>query len=190
MAAAGSAGSSSSWSLPALLGSSAVLVAIFPERGLAVLLALAAIAASPAAASIFGGFSFPGLEAALVAVKRFVVQFLVEVLNPSLQEALPSALVNTFQDKRMAGAMVKMMGGLMEHPDFVAMLRKVMKASMNDEELLGGIKKVIQEALSDRNMYSSAMHGVVDLVNPMHGQSLSTMKDRFLGRDSHSPVSQ
>eukprot|EP00930_Biecheleria_cincta_P004515 TRINITY_DN105426_c0_g1_i1.p1 TRINITY_DN105426_c0_g1~~TRINITY_DN105426_c0_g1_i1.p1 ORF type:complete len:216 (-),score=59.38 TRINITY_DN105426_c0_g1_i1:8-655(-) len=175
--------SSSGWALPALLGSAAVLVAIFPERTVAVLLGLLAVAATPVAADLFGGFSFPGFQTALAAVRGFFVDFLIEVLDPSLQKSLPLALAITFEEDAMGRAMVKLMDNIMADPKFIVVLKQFIRTSMTDEALLGAIKLVIQEALADSDLYKSAMHGVADTFNPLSSKRLSAFKDKLLGRE-------
>ncbi|CAJ1408983.1 unnamed protein product [Effrenium voratum] len=169
---------SKAWALPALFGGSAVILAIFPERWGAVFLGLAAVFSSPVAAEIFGGFSITGLSGALASVKKGVVDLLVEVLNPSLQQALPPALVKTFEDERMAHSIVGMMDNMMSDPKFLKVLKNFINTSMTNEELLGSLKKVMQEALADSHLYKSAMHGMANSLNPLHSETLG----RMLGR--------
>ena len=46
------------------------------------------------------------------------------------------------------------------------------------QELLGSLKQVMQEALSDSHLYKSAMHGVANSLNPLHSETLGKMFNR------------
>mmetsp|Transcript_11422 Transcript_11422/g.21589 ORF Transcript_11422/g.21589 Transcript_11422/m.21589 type:complete len:195 (-) Transcript_11422:39-623(-) len=171
----------SPWALPGLLGAAAVVCGLFPDRAPAVFLALAAIAVAPGAAEIFGNANTTGLTGLLEAVKQQVVSLLVAVLDPSLKQALPPALISTFQDKKMAKSIVTMMDYMMSDPDFVEVLKRFINTSMTNEALLGSLKKVMQEALADSHLYKSAMHGVASSLNPLHSETLSGLKKSLLG---------
>ncbi|CAK9076837.1 unnamed protein product [Durusdinium trenchii] len=127
---------------------------------LAVLLALAAVLTAPNAAELFGGFSLSGLAGGVSFFKNFIVQCVTEVLEPVMCNVLPPALILSFQDEKMAASMCAMMDHLMANPKFLEVLKKFIKTSMTDEHLLGSLKAVMQEALSDSDLYKSAMHGL------------------------------
>eukprot|EP00913_Durusdinium_trenchii_P000630 g583.t1 len=159
------------------------------HRGsLAVLLALAAVLTAPNAAELFGGFSLSGLaggDAGMPCVyclvsffKNFIVQCVTEVLEPVMCNVLPPALILSFQDEKMAASMCAMMDHLMANPKFLEVLKKFIKTSMTDEHLLGSLKAVMQEALSDSDLYKSAMHGVAHSLNPLHSETLGKMFSR------------
>ncbi|CAK9018388.1 Beta-ketoacyl-[acyl-carrier-protein] synthase I [Durusdinium trenchii] len=145
---------------------------------LAVLLALAAVLTAPNAAELFGGFSLSGLAGGVSFFKNFIVQCVTEVLEPVMCNVLPPALILSFQDEKMAASMCAMMDHLMANPKFLEVLKKFIKTSMTDEHLLGSLKAVMQEALSDSDLYKSAMHGVAHSLNPLHSETLGKMFSR------------
>eukprot|EP00930_Biecheleria_cincta_P086737 TRINITY_DN75998_c0_g1_i1.p1 TRINITY_DN75998_c0_g1~~TRINITY_DN75998_c0_g1_i1.p1 ORF type:complete len:196 (+),score=26.38 TRINITY_DN75998_c0_g1_i1:113-700(+) len=98
--------------------------------------------------------------------KRMLSEFLKDVLKPSLEEGLPSSLSRTFSDERMPPAMVQMMGRIMADEDFRVILKDFSKTALEDADLMHSMRAAIADSLRDRNMYQSAMHGVVDSLNP------------------------
>lgn len=170
--------SASPWALPILLTIASLVVFIFPERTFGVILALGAILTSPVAAEIFGNFSLDGLSQGAAVVKKPIVAGLVQILDPVMSEALPPALIKSFQDEKMANSMVKMMEHMMANPDFVKVLKNFISTSMTNEELLGSLKEVMRDALSDSHLYKSAMHGVAHSLNPLHSETLGKMFTR------------
>lgn len=98
--------------------------------------------------------------------KRMLGEFLKDILKPSLEEGLPSSLSRTFADERMPPAIVQMMGRIMADRDFKVILKDFSKTAIEDADLMHTMRAAVADSLRDRNMYQSAMHGVVDSLNP------------------------
>eukprot|EP00933_Yihiella_yeosuensis_P052047 TRINITY_DN50028_c0_g1_i1.p1 TRINITY_DN50028_c0_g1~~TRINITY_DN50028_c0_g1_i1.p1 ORF type:complete len:190 (-),score=41.30 TRINITY_DN50028_c0_g1_i1:339-908(-) len=151
--------------LCALLGVSSLVVAIWPDRTVAVLLGLGAIAFSPAAHQLFSGLPeahLPNTQGLVAKVKSQIVVEVGDLLEPVMSRALPTAMVATFKDDRFTPEMISMMAKMMQNPEFRKVIKDFSGTAMHDPEFMGLIKEAVQEALSDSNMYKSAMHGVTD----------------------------